>query len=80
MSEENKTSATPLAQIIAGRKREGDRVSFDVTADWGQGRTTFGGLLSALCVQAMRDVCGANWPLRALQTNFVGPVTPGWNM
>ena len=72
------SSITPLSQILAGRQRAGDRVSFQVTPDWGQGRTTFGGLLSALVVQAMRDVCGDNWPLRALQTNFVGPVTPGW--
>lgn len=67
----------PLAQLIAARQRDGSRVSFQVTPDWGQGRTTFGGLLSALVVQAMRDVCGSDWPLRALQTNFVGPVAPG---
>lgn len=70
-------TATPLAQLLASRRREGHRVSFLVTPDWGQGRTTFGGLLSVLVVQAMRDVCGADWPLRALQTNFVGPVAPG---
>lgn len=70
-------SVTTLGQILASRQREGHRVDFRVTPDWGQGRTTFGGLLSALVVQAMRDVCGADWPLRALQTNFVGPVTPG---
>lgn len=71
------TPVIPLAQILSGRQKEGDRVRFTVTADWGQGRTTFGGLLSALVVQAMRDVCGDEWPLRALQTNFVGPVAPG---
>jgi hypothetical protein len=74
---EAQPSVTTLAQILAGRQHTGERVTFTVTADWGQGRTTFGGLLSALVVQAMRDVCGTNWPLRALQTNFVGPVTPG---
>jgi acyl-CoA thioesterase len=70
-------SVTTLAQLLALRQREGTRVSFTITSDWGQGRTTFGGLLSSLVVQAMRDVCGADWPLRALQTNFVGPVEPG---
>lgn len=70
-------SITTLGQMLASRQRNGQRVNFQVTADWGQGRTTFGGLLSALVVQAMRDVCGADWPLRALQTNFVGPVAPG---
>lgn len=68
---------TPLAQLLARRQRQGSHVTFTVTPDWQQGRTTFGGLLSTLAVQAMRDVCGADWPLRALQTNFVGPVASG---
>jgi len=71
------SSSTTLAQLLAARQQDGTRVSFTVTTDWQQGRTTFGGLLSSLVVQAMRDVCGADWPLRALQTNFVGPVVPG---
>lgn len=70
-------SPTPLAQLLHHRQRDGQRVSFRITEDWLQGRTTFGGLLSVLVVQAMRDVCGADWPLRALQTNFVGPVAAG---
>ncbi len=68
---------TPLGELLASRAREGDRVRFNVGADWQQGRTLFGGLLSSLAVQAMRDVCGSDWPLRALQTSFVGPVAPG---
>jgi len=66
-----------LAELLARRRRDGTLVQFEVTPDWAQGRTTFGGLLSTLAVQAMRDVCGADWPLRALQTNFVGPVAVG---
>ncbi|MCC7545727.1 MAG: thioesterase family protein [Aquabacterium sp.] len=71
------SSVTHLAQLLHSRVQDGQRVRFTVTPDWLQGRTTFGGLLSLLAVQAMRDVCGANWPLRALQTNFVGPVVAG---
>lgn len=71
------TPATPLVQLLERREQSGQRVRFQVTPDWLQGRTTFGGLLSLLAVQAMRDVCGQNWPLRALQTNFVGPVVAG---
>jgi len=74
---DNAPQPTTLAQLLAGRTRQQERVTFHVTPDWGQGRTTFGGLLAALAAQAMRDVCGADWPLRALQTNFVGPVAPG---
>ena len=69
---------TPLPALLAARERLGNHgVRFSVPADWQQGRTTFGGLLSVLAVQAMRDVCGTDWPLRALQTNFVGPVAVG---
>jgi len=73
-------TTTPLPQLLSRRERldaPAPRIRFHVTPDWQQGRTTFGGLLSLLVVQAMRDVCGADWPLRALQTNFVGPVAPG---
>ncbi|AWI54079.1 thioesterase family protein [Aquabacterium olei] len=66
-----------LPELLATRTPGEVRVRFHVGADWGQGRTTFGGLLSLLAVQAMRDVCGTDWPLRALQTSFVGPVVPG---
>lgn len=72
---------TPLAEVLSRRERvdTGGRqvVRCHVGPDWQQGRTTFGGVLSALALQAMRDVCGNEWPLRALQTNFVGPVSPG---
>lgn len=68
---------TPLAQLLDQRERKGQRIHFHLTQDWQQGRTMFGGVLSVMAVQAMRDVCGSDWPLRSLQTNFVGPVTPG---
>lgn len=71
------TDPISLGLLLGRRTREGQRVLFNVGEDWQQGRTLFGGLLSALAVQAMRDVCGADWPLRALQTSFVGPVAPG---
>lgn len=67
----------PLRTLLSTRQRQGERVTFELTDDWLQGRTTFGGALSALAVQAMRDVCGTDVPLRALQTNFVGPVGVG---
>jgi acyl-CoA thioesterase len=74
------TAAAPLetfSSILSRRRIEGACVFYEVGDDWQQGRTLFGGLLSALAVQAMRDVCGADWPLRALQTSFVGPVSSG---
>lgn len=73
--------ARPFAALLAERERAGATVRFRITPDWLQGRTSFGGLIAALAVQAMHDVAaepGAPLPpLRALQTNFVGPVGAG---
>ena len=57
-------------------------MAIDVSPDWLQGRTTFGGLSAAFAVQAMRDAAAPRaWPadvvLRALQMSFVGPVGAG---
>ncbi len=72
---------TPLSTLLAARTGDGNSVYFEVPADWLQGRTSFGGLISVLAVQAMRDVAGSSWPaavrLRALQTSFIGPVGQG---
>jgi acyl-coenzyme A thioesterase PaaI-like protein len=74
-------SPLPFAALLASRERDGSRVRFRIPPDWLQGRTTFGGLIAALAVQAMFDVAGEGDaplpPLRALQTNFVGPVGEG---
>lgn len=71
----------PLPELIACRRVGSDLVSFTVTEDWQQGRTCYGGLVSTLAVQAMRDLAGSAWPadtgLRGLQTCFVAPVSPG---
>jgi acyl-CoA thioesterase len=72
---------TPFATLLAGRTRSDGRTGFAIPEDWLQGRTSFGGLIAAIAVQAMRDAVGAAWPievsLRALQTSFVGPVGAG---
>jgi len=74
---------TPFAALLAARTREpgGASVTFTIPEDWQQGRTTFGGLIATLAVQAMRDVAGGAWDagvkLRALQVSFIGPVAQG---
>ena len=74
-------ATTPFSEIVARRNRCASSVSFDIPADWQQGRTAYGGVVSAVGAQAMRDVAGADWPadvqLRALQGSFVSVVEPG---
>ncbi|HRH89344.1 MAG TPA: thioesterase family protein, partial [Rubrivivax sp.] len=70
-----------IGSLIERRRIAVQAVHFPVTADWQQGRTCYGGLISTLGVVAMRDIAGHAWPaeasLRGLQTCFVGPVSAG---
>lgn len=50
---------------------------FSSPADWTQGRATFGGLVAAAGLAAMRKVVAADRPPRSLHISFVGPMAPG---
>lgn len=56
---------------------DGESLTLELTPDWLQGRTAFGGWQAALAVRAMRQVIGEDIPLRSLQANFIAPVLPG---
>jgi hypothetical protein len=73
MTDGASSTPTPVSSLFEQRVRDGDRVTFSIPPDWMQGRTSFGGLIAAVSTQAMRDVAGSDWPLRALQTSFIGP-------
>ena len=62
--------------IQSGQKTRDDDtgLSFQVTEDWMQGRTTYGGLTAAFCLQSALPLAG-NRPLRSAQIAFVGPVS-----
>lgn len=53
------------------------RWSATLPADWGQGRTMFGGLLAALAARVAGQVVGADRPLRTLDVAFLAPIPPG---
>ena len=52
-------------------------VTLELTPDWLQGRTAYGGWQAALGLLAMRRVVGNDVPLRSLHANFIAPVPPG---
>ncbi|MFP6848072.1 MAG: thioesterase family protein [Pseudomonas sp.] len=47
-----------------------------ISAQWGQGRASFGGLVAALVYEAMRTKVPAERPPRSLAITFVGPAAP----
>lgn len=56
----------------------GNTVTLELTPDWLQRRSGYGGWQAALAVKAMRATLGDNdVPLRSLQVNFIAPVPLG---
>lgn len=64
------TSYTEIAAAIATTE---SGFSAHVTDDWKQGRTTYGGMSAALCVEAAQRAFPEAPPLRSAQFAFVGP-------
>ncbi len=67
------TQPISFAQLIAGFD---PARPFDVPADWLQGRTVYGGLMTALALQAaLRDAPADLPPLKSAQVSFIGPAS-----
>lgn len=47
----------------------------ELSGNWRQGRTVYGGLTAALCYEAAQSGFADLPPLRSLQISFIGPVT-----
>ena len=61
--------------LMRSGKQTGDHaMSFHVPETWMQGRTTYGGLTAALCLQAAMPTSGGR-QIRSAQVAFVGPVS-----
>ena len=61
-----------LAGIVKNASSTASGFSLDLPQDWTQGRTGYGGLTSALCLQAARRF-SEDRPLRSALIAFVGP-------
>jgi acyl-CoA thioesterase len=60
--------------LLAGITRDGANAATVVIPDsWMQGRTTYGGLTAALCLEAAAPLA-PGMPIRSAQVAFVGPV------
>lgn len=64
---------TSLSGILSAAKAEAGNLVFNVSADWMQGRSAFGGLQAAIAFHAMRALV-PSVPLRTLQATFIAPV------
>ena len=66
--------ATGFTKLLEAFSAEGGEYMLDIPADWMQGRTTYGGLSAALCLEATLRDLGDVPPLRSALVSFVGPV------
>ncbi len=64
-----------FSELLNSLKQTGEQQStVNVTNNWMQGRTTYGGMSAALCYQAVVNDFPDLPPLRSAQINFIGPV------
>ncbi len=66
-----------FSEVLDSVRPSSDGFAADIGDDWLQGRTAFGGLQTALAVQALRQLIGNAAPLRVVQTTFMAPVPGG---
>lgn len=66
------TSFTDLMSSIA---EDGGKYRITISDDWLQGRTTYGGLSGALCLEAALRAVPDLPPLRSAQFAFIGPAS-----
>lgn len=64
---------TSHSDLFASMVPDGDRFSVTITEDWMQGRTTYGGLSAAICLEAAHRRFPDLPPLRSAQISFIGP-------
>jgi acyl-CoA thioesterase len=66
---------TEFTELMAGIERASNAWAIDVSDDWQQGRTIYGGLAAALCLEATLREFPDLPPLRSAQFAFIGPAT-----
>lgn len=67
---------TPWSRLFERLRTQPGGAAIEVTPDWLQGRTVFGGLQAAIALRAMRTLV-PEIPLRTLQGTFLAPVPGG---
>ena len=62
-----------FSQLLASARAEDGVCQFDVPEGWMQGRTTYGGLSAALCLETAQRAFPDAPPLRSALISFIGP-------
>ncbi|HFF2240970.1 TPA: thioesterase family protein [Pseudomonas aeruginosa] len=73
MSEIGDSSLTGFSSLISNLTKQDDKYTIDLPLDWLQGRTAYGGLSAALCLEATIRSFPSLPPLRSAHFSFLGP-------
>ncbi len=68
-------ASTGFSLMMAGMRAGDDGYSITLPEDWLQGRTAYGGLSAAVCLEAIRRAFPGLPALRSAQFAFIGPAT-----
>ena len=68
-------SSAPFAALLSSIVQHDGAITVSIGDGWRQGRTLYGGLSAALCVEAAARVFDGLPPLRSAQFAFVGPAS-----
>ena len=66
---------TEFSELMQGVRRDGAAWQVSVSDDWIQGRTIYGGLDAAICLETAQREFADLPPLRSAQFAFIGPAT-----
>ena len=66
-----------FTQMMSGALFEDGALSLTIPPDWMQGRTTYGGLSAAICLETARRAFPDAPPLRSALVSFIGPAGGG---
>jgi acyl-CoA thioesterase len=66
---------TDFSKLLEALNAVEEQFVITLPADWLQGRTAYGGLSAALCLEATLRACPGLPPLRSAQFAFIGPAT-----
>lgn len=66
---------TAFSQLLSAMHSHDAEYAIELPSDWLQGRTAYGGLSAALCLEATLRSNGDLPPLRSAQFCFIGPAT-----
>ena len=70
-----RVAMTAFSDLLSSLEKDGDAFRITLTDDWLQGRTTYGGLSAALCVEAALRGVPDLPPLRSAQFTLIGPAS-----